>query len=70
MMYQRIFDQIALGKPDDQVLRGAFAAMSEAIVGSRKRLEQHWRKVVDADLKFKLVWKRRDKIAKSAKHNA
>lgn len=70
MMYQRIFDQIALGKPDDQVLRRAFAAMSKAIVGSRKRLEQHWRKVVDAELEFKLVWKRGKKRAKSSQQQA
>jgi hypothetical protein len=55
-MYQRLFDQAALGAHDDNVLAGAFATMSKTIVGGRKRLEKQWRKILDARLDMKLVW--------------
>jgi hypothetical protein len=56
MLYQRLFDQAALAKPDGEILAGAFASLSSAIVGSRKFLEKEWHKVLGAKIEYKLVW--------------
>jgi len=57
MLYQRVFDQVAQGKRDDQVLGDAFTSLSTMIVQRRAQLKKNWKKVLNAKFELKLTWK-------------
>ncbi|MEJ0091473.1 MAG: hypothetical protein WDM80_17230 [Limisphaerales bacterium] len=56
ILYQRLFDQASLAKPDSAILAGAFAAFSKAIVESRKEFKKHWQNVLGAKIEYELIW--------------
>ena len=64
-MYSRLYERASLGKQDEKVLAGAFAHMTDAIIGGRKRFEQEWKKVLNAKMEYKIIWKPVKKAGRS-----
>lgn len=55
-MYQRLFDQASLAKPDSEIVAGAFTTFSKAIIENKKHIKKHWQKILSAKIEYKLVW--------------
>lgn len=69
IMYQRLFDQASLSRPDGEILAGAFATFSKAIVESRKEFKKHWQEVLGAKIEYQLIWGKKKRPGKRARNH-